>query len=280
MKFTYMLAPLEQTSDNALRTLCYKYGADLTFTEMTRYDSLAKKNKSSLRKIELHDQTPTQIQIVGGKEEALKKFLADFTPSKGFKGFNLNLGCPSPYVIKQGIGSAMIKRITKVNKILELIQEKYPCSIKMRLGMNGYEKFHKVYLNLIKSTNAEFYIVHARHGNEHYDSPADNSVYKECLETGKTIIANGDILDRDDVKRLQNIGVHGVMLGRAAVYNPGIFQVLKGKEQIDFKTLREEYLALVEKFQTPYAYQHNVLSRLGNIENLQKKKYQLDHVQG
>lgn len=280
MKFTYMLAPLEQTSDNALRTLCHTYGADLTFTEMTRYDSLAKKNKSSLRKIELHDQTPTQIQIVGGKEEALKKFLNNFTPSKSFKGFNLNLGCPSPYIIQQGIGSAMIKRVTKVNKILEIIQEKYPCSIKMRLGMNAYEKHHKVYLNLIKNTNAEFYIVHARHGNEHYESPADSSVYRECVETGKIIIANGDIMDKEDVSRLKNLEVHGIMLGRTAVYNPGIFNVLKGKEQIDFEKLREEYITLAQKFGTPQIYQQNVLSRLGNIENLRKKKYQLEHVQG
>lgn len=280
MKFTYMLAPLEQTSDNALRTLCYKHGADLTFTEMTRFDSLAKKNKSSLQKIELHDNTPTQIQIVGAKEESLNKFLEQFTPSKGFSGFNLNLGCPSPHIIKQGIGSAMIKRISKVNSIISIIQEKYPCSIKMRLGLNSEEKKNKVYLNLIKNTNADFYVIHARHAKQHYEAPVDRTVYAECIETGKKIIANGDINTINDVKKLKDLGINGVMIGRGAVYNPGIFNVLKGEKQESIEKLREEYLELTKKFDTPVNYQEQVMTRLGHEANLLKKKYELIHVKG
>ena len=60
------------TSDSALRSICYKYGADVTFTEMTRFDSLARKNASTWEKIKFCDDTPAYVQIVGQDEQKLK----------------------------------------------------------------------------------------------------------------------------------------------------------------------------------------------------------------
>ena len=74
-RFQYMLAPMEGYTDNAFRRLCFEHGADLTFTEMTRIDGLARKNKVSLKRIEILDDTPTQIQLIGAKEASLEKFL-------------------------------------------------------------------------------------------------------------------------------------------------------------------------------------------------------------
>src|SRR3989344_2833776 len=101
-KFYYMLAPLEDMTDSCFRTLCYKHGADLTFTELTRFESLAKNNKTIWEKIKLFDETPTVIQVMGKREQFLKKFLSKFSPEKGFIGFNLNLGCPDPQAVKTG----------------------------------------------------------------------------------------------------------------------------------------------------------------------------------
>ena len=117
VSFSYMLAPLEDMASNAFRSICHKYGADLTFTEMTRIESLAKKNKSTWSRIELKDDTPTVIQLFGAKEMHFKRFLNMFEPSRGFKGFNLNLGCPDPKVIRLGQGCAMVRRISKTRKI-------------------------------------------------------------------------------------------------------------------------------------------------------------------
>ena len=75
VSFSYMLAPLEDMASNAFRSICHKYGADLTFTEMTRIESLAKKNKSTWSRIELKDDTPTVIQLFGAKEMHFKRFL-------------------------------------------------------------------------------------------------------------------------------------------------------------------------------------------------------------
>ncbi len=225
-----MLAPMEGITDNALRTLCYHNGADLTFTEMARVDNLSKLKKGELDKISITSPTPTQIQLAGAKIREYEKFLAGFEPTEGFKGFNLNLGCPSPAFIRQGLGAAMIKRISRVNDIVKLIGKSgFECSIKLRLGLNGYEKEKGAYLNLIKNVDASFFAVHARTAKQTEKDPADFAVYSKCVETGKRIVANGDIKTRDQVKVLEELGLAGAMIGRAAVANPRIFNELKSE---------------------------------------------------
>ena len=264
MAFTYLLAPLEDVSDNALRTLCYRHGADLTFTEMTRVEGLARKNAATWSRLEMHDETPTLIQLLAAKEERLKRFLSLFEPAPCFKGFNFNVGCPSPDVTNLGQGAAMVKRISKLNKLVAIVKDSgYPISLKMRLGLNAFEKHKKAYLNTIKAVDADFFIVHSRHGGEIYDEPADWSVYPECVATGKPIYANGDVETREDVDKLRALGVAGVMLGRAAVRNPAIFGLLKGKPAPSFEELKKEYLALAERFNSPIKYRKNVLWYLG-----------------
>jgi len=259
-----MLAPLENTSGNALRSLCNKYGADLTFTEMTRLTSLVRKNKSTWDKISIQSMTPTVIQLAAIKEEELKQFLDTYVPEKGFAGFNFNMGCPSPHIIRVGMGCAQIKRLEKAKKLVSMVKEKgYACSIKLRLGANGFEKEKKTYLNLIEAVPADFFIVHARHGKQHYEAPADNSVYAECVATGKNIIANGDITTVEQIEQLKAIGVKGVMIGRFAVRNPAIFNKLKGEKAPSIEQLKEEYLALSKQFQEKDKYRQSVLSRLG-----------------
>ncbi|MFH1770010.1 MAG: tRNA-dihydrouridine synthase family protein [archaeon] len=272
MEFTFMLAPLEDSTDNAFRELCFRHGADLTFSEMTRITGLTRHNKSTEKKIEILNDVPTQIQLAVQNEDKLKQFLKEFSPTKGFAGFNLNLGCPSPDLVKQGLGCALIKRVSKVRRLINIIKESgYPCSVKMRLGLNHFEKERKVYLNLIRDTDADFYVVHARHGDEHYEIEADNSAYPECVGTGKNIIANGDIVSKAKVDMFKSMGLKGVMIGRAAVRNPAIFELIKGNKETSIELIKKEYLQLSEKYGQSYKYQKNVLKRLGSsIVNSQK----------
>lgn len=219
---------MEDVTNSAFRTLCYKQGADLTFTEMVRVTNLAKGKKGELEKIEIPDSTPAEIQLAGSKISDYEKFLANFKPSNGFRGFNLNLGCPSPDLIRQGIGAAMIKRVTRVNEIVKVINRHgFECSLKLRLGLNNYEKEKGTYLNMIKNIDASFFAVHARTAKQNSDDPADFSVYAKCVDTGKQIVANGDIRTQKQILELKQIGLFGAMIGRAAIHHPEIFKELK-----------------------------------------------------
>jgi tRNA-dihydrouridine synthase B len=262
--FTYMLAPIEDMTDNAFRALCYRYGADLTFTEFARIAPLGKSNKNTLKRIELVDETPTTIQILGDDEQQLKRFLSKFRPNKGFKGFNLNLGCPNPSITKQGYGCAMVGRIAKTRKLVGIIRENtYPVSIKMRLGLTKKDEQEKSYLKLIDAVDADFFVVHGRYGFQSYNEPSDFSVYKDCVGTGKMIIANGDINTCEQVDALKRLGVEGVMIGRAAISYPALFNELKGLAAPGIEQLKKEYLLLAEQYHSEFRHTKNILKWMG-----------------
>ena len=230
MKFQLMLAPMEGITDGPFRALAHRNGADMAFTEIARVGNLSRKKKGELEKINIADSTPTQIQLAGSKLGEYEKFLSGFKPAEGFRGFDLNLGCSSPDFIRQGIGAAMVKRVSRVQEIVGLVGKSgFECSIKMRLGLDDYEKRKGAYLNLIENVDASFFVVHARTAKETLDDPADFSVYAKCVDTGKKIVANGDIRTRKQVAELENQGLFGAMIGRAAIGNPGIFQKLRIK---------------------------------------------------
>ena len=271
-----MLAPLEGVSDCAFRTLCYQHGADLTFTEMIRVDSLVRKNKATLAMLDLLNNTPTGIQLLAVKRDILQQFAASFSSYNITSAcFNLNLGCPSPDVITQGGGVALMKRCQRVNELVGILRKLgLPISIKMRLGLNAYEKKHKVYLNLIKTVDADAFIIHARHARQSSQEPADWSVFEECIATGKHIIPNGDIHKREHVASFKNLGIKEVMIGRAAVVNPSIFNYLKGKDLLSPEQLKEEYACLCKKYPSHPKYRENVLSYLGKeLKFVHSKKW-------
>ena len=262
-----MLAPMENYTDSALRTLCFNHGCDLTFTEFASTEALVNNVRETWDLIDLKDSTPTIIQLLVGNEEKLSLFLKKFTPKEGFKGFNFNFGCPDPEIVKSGRGCAMVKKTQKANRLISIVKKyNYPISLKMRLGENAFEKEKKIYLNLIKETNPDFFIVHARSGSESYEDKADYSVFRECANTGKEIIANGDIDSIEKVRELKKEGVKGVMIGRSAVTNPAIFDELKGNKIPSFEELKSEYSPLADKLHSKPRCKKNVLMRIGQIE--------------
>ncbi len=230
--FRFMLAPLEGYSDSVLRTLCFRHGADLTFTEMAHIESFLRNNRLALEKIAVRDSTPVQIQLLTSREGELERFLEGFTPFPGFKGFNLNLSCPSPDVIGRGKGAAMIKRATKTQRLASLIRgHGHAVSLKMRLGTNAHERELKVYLNTIRGVDADFFVVHAKTAAQLSAEAEDYSVFPECVDAagGRPVIANGGIDSPEKVESLRAMSVGGVMIGRAALSNPAIFDSLKNR---------------------------------------------------
>lgn len=225
-----MLASLERYSDSVFRTLSYNHGADLTFTEMAHVGSFLNRNRASLEKIEPRDATPVQIQILTGNEGRLDRFLSGFKPFEGFMGFNLNLSCPSKDVIRQGKGAAMVKRGAKTARLVSMIRDHgHPVSVKIRLGLNRIEKDRKLYLNNLGGVDPDFFVVHAKHAAQGSGEKEDYSVYPECVEAarGIPVIANGGIETPETVQSLVEMGVGGVMMGRPAIMNPAIFDLMK-----------------------------------------------------
>jgi len=199
---------------------------------MTHVESLLNRNKGSLEKVMNRDDTPVQVQVLTSSEAKFSRFLSGFEPYEWFMGFNLNLSCPSRDVIRRGKGAAMVKRAAKTQRLVSVIRDfGFPVSVKIRLGLNRYEKDNRLYLNSIRGVDPDFFVVHAKHAGQGSDEAEDYSVFPECVEEarGVPVIANGGVDSIGKVRLLMGMGVGGVMIGRAALAVPSIFDLFKNE---------------------------------------------------
>jgi len=247
---------------------------------MAHVESFLRGNRVSLEKIRQRDSTPVQIQILSGNDGKLDRFLSRFRPFDGFRGFNLNLSCPSKDVIRQGKGAAMVKRGAKTARLVSLIRDHgHPVSVKIRLGLNQIEKEKKLYLNNLGKVDPDFFVVHAKHAAQGSGEREDNSVYPECVEAarGIPVIANGGIETPEMVQALLEMGVGGVMMGRPALGNPAIFDYLKNGLGVNDPVkpvpaaddLKQEYSAIYEAI----GGSENYMSRFLNVVGKTRPHY-------
>lgn len=168
----------------------------------------------------------------------------------------------------------MVKRTAKTDRLVSIVHHHgYDCSVKLRLGVNDYEKQQKVYLNSLKMVNADFFIIHAKTAVQESRGSEDYSVYPECVEAaaGKPVIANGGLDSSEKVKEVQAMGVSGVMIGRAALSNPAVFDVLRNELGFHdpptlipgIEDLRKEYQRLHSNFRGQKKYSESFNRALG-----------------
>jgi len=239
----YQLAPLESVSCWAFRVLCSQLGADRTYTEMVRAKGLARNNKASWSLLDTYGDENCHVQLMAVKPREISRYFERLEEKKkekehsflkNIKGYNLNLGCPSPDVIREGGGAALMKRVSRVCDLIESFEEhtSLPISIKIRLGMNKNEFDKKVYLNLLRKLNEltvknfQEVIVHLKHAKENSTNVPHYEIIDDLMDTweGKLIL-NGGYSDTF----LPQQRVYGVMFARAAIKDPLLFSRLKGK---------------------------------------------------
>ncbi|KAF0853141.1 tRNA-specific dihydrouridine synthase [Andalucia godoyi] len=247
---------------------------------MTRMDSLSKNNQSSWRRIRIDPEVPSGLQLLPSDLSSTARFLemyslqlqkagVDSVSSFGVAEFQLNLGCPSGHVVDRGLGCAMMKRTSHVNKHVGLIRKFFPnvpVTLKFRLGMNSAEKEASVFRRLVNEGDADAFIVHARHGRQKSSDPADWSVFRElhdAAEAGKRIIANGDVVSVEGIAelRMRYPFLSGVMIGRMAVQNPCIFSQYREFDRsgtYTAHTLESDLLPVRRKYEEFFSkYYHN-----------------------
>lgn len=247
-----MLSPLESVSDVGFRSLCASLGAGMTWTEMIRAQALAKNNRSAMDLIDTYDDqsiAPTGIQLLAKTPKDLQQALQHIEQSvqddtrpyyNNAIAIDLNFGCPSPAILKEGAGPVLLKRRKRLSELFGVLAEwkhttKLPIGAigcKIRLGLNQSEVNNKVYLDVADiavSSGLDYMTVHARHGAQRSSVPADWAAIREVKERTKgsniCIIGNGDVYTVADAGRmLSETGCDGVMIARGAIKNPWIFK--------------------------------------------------------
>ncbi len=224
-----MLAPMQNVTTAPYRRFCrYFYPIGLVSVPMIYAKRIASNPKSvQLPLMKIKEEKPISIQIIGEDAEALKKAL-DHLESYSYDILDINAGCPSKRALKAGYGGFLLKNLDKLKKIVEtaLKYSSVPVSLKIRTGFEeplNVEEF----CGFINDLDIEFLTVHGRTVKHRFEREnLDLETIKKLKERlNLPIVGNGDIFNGKMARYyLEHVKVDALMIGRASMGNPAIFE--------------------------------------------------------
>ncbi len=226
-------APLAGITDKPFRKIIRMFAPDVSMvTEMISCHSLVEQHKNCIRNFDNYvDEGNVGAQIFGAEPDLMRQ-AAEILQDSGAKWIDINMGCPVPKVAtRAGAGAYLMKDHVLAGKIIEACAKtvQIPVSIKTRLG---WDEAHKDWVDLVRiaaDNGAKFVCLHGRTRAQGYIGPAQ---LPEISNLRLPIIANGDLKTIDDIKRVENLGYSGAMIGRAMLGKPWLVGQLCGYNNV------------------------------------------------
>ncbi len=231
--FPLLLAPMEDVSDPPFRALCKKHGADLMYTEFISSEGLIRDAAKSVQKLDIYEyERPIGIQIFGYDIESMKQ-ATEITEKTNPDIIDINYGCPVKKVACKGAGAGILQDIPKMVKMTEEIVKstKLPVTVKTRLGWDEQSKHIVEVAERLQDVGIEAISIHGRTRKQMYKGDADWSLIAAVKENPRMkipVFGNGDIdTPEKAVDYKERYGVDGIMIGRASIGYPWIFNEIK-----------------------------------------------------
>lgn len=231
--FPLLLAPMEDVSDPPFRALCKKHGADLMYTEFISSEGLIRDAAKSVSKLDIYEyERPIGIQIFGYDIESMK-LATEITERTNPDIIDINYGCPVKKVACKGAGAGILQDIPKMVKMTaEIVKStKLPVTVKTRLGWDENSKHIVEVAERLQDVGIEAISIHGRTRKQMYKGEADWSLIAEVKENPRMnipVFGNGDIdTPEKAVLYKDRYGVDGLMIGRASIGYPWIFNEIK-----------------------------------------------------
>ena len=248
-EFPLLLAPMEDVSDPPFRAVCKDNGADLMYTEFISSEGLIRDAIKSRRKLDIYDyEKPIGIQIFGGDEEAMA-MSARIVEAVQPDLVDINFGCPVKKVVCKGAGAGVLKDIPLMVRLTEAVVKStsLPVTVKTRLGWNEDTKNIEEVAERLQDVGIQALSVHGRTRMQMYKGEADWTLIAKVKNNPRIqipIFGNGDIDSAEKALEYKNrYGIDGIMIGRAAIGYPWIFNeikhYIKTGEQLAAPTLQQ-----------------------------------------
>ena len=229
-KNNIFLAPMAGITDLPFRLICERFEPGLVVTEMVSSKALLYNDDKTKKLLNIEDEKePISVQIFGSDEEAMAygaKYVSKFANI-----VDINMGCPAPKVTKNGDGSKLLLDLDKAERVIDSVvkNSSVPVTLKIRLG---WDKEHIVATEIAKiaeNLGVSAIMVHGRTRDEYYSGKANLDEIRKVKEAVNIpVIGNGDIVDEETAKNMfEKTGVDGIMIGRATIGNPWIFERLR-----------------------------------------------------
>lgn len=231
--FPLLLAPMEDVSDPPFRAVCKANGADLMYTEFISSEGLIRDAIKSKQKLDIFDnERPVGIQIFGGDEEAMSlsaKIVETVNPDL----LDINFGCPVKKVVTKGAGAAVLKDVDLMVRLTKAVvnSTSLPVTVKTRLGWDDNSINIEEVAERLQDVGIKALAIHGRTRAQLYKGVADWTHIAKVKNNPRIqipIFGNGDIDSPEKALEYKNkFGVDGIMIGRAAIGYPWIFNEIK-----------------------------------------------------
>jgi tRNA-dihydrouridine synthase B len=231
--FPLLLAPMEDVSDPPFRLVCKENGADLMYTEFISSEGLIRNAAKSVHKLDIFEyERPIGIQLFGSDVETMGECSRIATAAKPDL-VDINYGCPVKNVACKGAGAALLQDIPKMAAMTAAVVKAthLPVTVKTRLGWNEETKNVEEVAERLQDVGIQALTVHGRTRAQMYKGDADWTLIAKIKENSRIkipIFGNGDIDSPEKALDYKNrFGLDGIMIGRAAIGYPWIFNEIK-----------------------------------------------------
>ena len=228
-----MLAPMEDVSDPPFRALCKEHGADLMFTEFISSEGLIRDAAKSVKKLDIFEyERPIGIQVFGSEIDSMKR-ATEIAEKANSDIIDINYGCPVKKVACKGAGAGILLDIPKmVEMTAEIVKStRLPVTVKTRLGWDDSTKYIVEVAERLQDAGIKAITIHGRTRKQMYKGKADWTLIGEVKNNPRMhipVFGNGDVNSPEKAKEMgDTYGVDGVMIGRASIGNPWIFEEIK-----------------------------------------------------
>jgi nifR3 family TIM-barrel protein len=224
---------MEDVSDPPFRALCKENGADLMFTEFISAEGLIRDADKSLEKLDIFDyERPIGIQIFGDKIDSMRR-AAEKAEEANPEIIDINYGCPVKKVACKGAGAGILLDLPKMQAMTKEIvdQVSIPVTVKTRLGWDENNIKIMEVAKRLQDVGIKALTIHGRTRKQMYKGTANweyISNVKDSPDIHIPVFGNGDIDSPEKALEFKNkYNVDGIMIGRASIGNPWIFNEIK-----------------------------------------------------